>query len=98
MVHREVHFALYRVLKTQPDCCPYGLGIWNFSVSNLITVTIMISAYPSDVRYYVFEWLVRERTESREVLNYLDDFLFGDSNAGESHVIVDIFIDDCKGL
>ena len=58
----------------------------------------MISAYPSDVRYYVFEWLVRERTESREVLNYLDDFLFGDSNAGESHVIVDIFIDDCKGL
>lgn len=57
-----------------------------------------------DIMFYcreiliVFEWLVRERTESREVLNYLDDFLFGDSNAGESHVIVDIFIDDCKGL
>ena len=57
-----------------------------------------------DIMFYcreiliVFEWLVRERTESREVLNYLDDFFFGDSNAGESHVIVDIFIDDCKGL
>lgn len=48
-----MHFSLNRVLKAQPDCCLYGRGISNFSVSNLITVTIMTSVYPSDVRYHV---------------------------------------------
>ena len=40
----------------------------------------------------------RARIESREVLHYLDDFLFGGSNAGECQSIVDIFIDVCKVL
>ena len=58
-----------------------------------------------DIMFYFREILIvfrmacaRARIESREVLHYLDDFLFGGSNAGECQAIVDIFIDVCKVL
>ena len=41
---------------------------------------------------------MRERTESREVLHYLDDFLFDGSNAAECQATDDTFIDVCKVL
>lgn len=64
-------------------CLPFGCLISCFTVEKFLSF---------------LDWLVRKRTESREVLHYLDDFLFGGSNAGECQAIVDIFIDDCKVL
>ncbi|XP_062575105.1 uncharacterized protein LOC134237037 [Saccostrea cucullata] len=46
----------------------------------------------------LLEWLVRKRATSREVLHYLDDFLFGGHTADECQMIVDNFIQVCQEL
>lgn len=51
--------------KSDSDCCLYGRGISNLSVSNLITVTILKSVYSFDVRYHVLHLRISLRFQSR---------------------------------